>query len=50
MRRRRISLRRACGGLNYYFGSKEHLIQKFHAGTQAEHRALAATTLARETS
>ncbi|MFE9653399.1 TetR family transcriptional regulator [Micromonospora sp. NPDC006431] len=38
----------AVGNAYYYFGSKEHLIQEFYAGTQHEHRAAAAPTLARE--
>jgi AcrR family transcriptional regulator len=38
----------AVGNAYYYFGSKEHLIQEFYNGTQAEHRAAAAPTLSRE--
>ncbi|WP_089156872.1 TetR family transcriptional regulator [Micromonospora sp. NBS 11-29] len=38
----------AVGNAYYYFGSKEHLIQEFYAGTQHEHRAEAAPVLARE--
>lgn len=39
----------AVGNAYYYFGSKEHLIQEFYNGTQAEHRAAAQRVLARET-
>ncbi|MFG1800031.1 TetR family transcriptional regulator [Micromonospora carbonacea] len=39
----------AVGNAYYYFGSKDHLIQEFYAGTQVEHRAAAAAVLARET-
>ncbi|MCT2279548.1 TetR family transcriptional regulator [Micromonospora chalcea] len=38
----------AVGNAYYYFGSKEHLVQEFYAGTQREHRATAAPVLARE--
>jgi AcrR family transcriptional regulator len=38
----------AVGNAYYYFDSKEHLIQEFYAGTQAEHRGRAAAALARE--
>lgn len=38
----------AVGNAYYYFGSKEHLIQEFYAGTQQEHRAAAAAVLDRE--
>ncbi|MFF3854023.1 TetR family transcriptional regulator [Micromonospora sp. NPDC002575] len=39
----------AVGNTYYYFGSKDHLIQEFYAGTQVEHRAAAAAVLTRET-
>ncbi|MFF0819122.1 TetR family transcriptional regulator [Micromonospora haikouensis] len=39
----------AVGNAYYYFGSKDHLIQEFYAGTQVEHRAAAAAVLAQET-
>jgi AcrR family transcriptional regulator len=38
----------AVGNAYYYFGSKEHLIQEFYAGTQAEHRKRAAEALRTE--
>lgn len=38
----------AVGNAYYYFGSKDHLIQEFYAGTQVEHRAAAAPVLSRE--
>lgn len=38
----------AVGNAYYYFGSKEHLIQEFYAGTQVEHRAAATPVLDRE--
>ncbi|MBU8859257.1 MULTISPECIES: TetR family transcriptional regulator [unclassified Micromonospora] len=38
----------AVGNAYYYFGSKEHLVQEFYAGTQREHREAAAPVLARE--
>jgi AcrR family transcriptional regulator len=38
----------AVGNAYYYFGSKEHLIQEFYAGTQAEHRKRAAEVLRTE--
>ncbi|MEV7226626.1 TetR family transcriptional regulator [Polymorphospora sp. NPDC051019] len=38
----------AVGNAYYYFGSKEHLIQEFYAGTQVEHRAAATPVLRRE--
>ncbi|MFU8871046.1 TetR family transcriptional regulator [Micromonospora sp. SL4-19] len=38
----------AVGNAYYYFDSKEHLIQGFYADTQHEHRAAAASVLARE--
>ncbi|MEV4757090.1 TetR family transcriptional regulator [Micromonospora sp. NPDC049559] len=38
----------AVGNAYYYFGSKEHLIQRFYVDSQAEHRAGAAALLARE--
>jgi AcrR family transcriptional regulator len=39
----------AVGNAYYYFDSKEHLIQEFYAGTQAEHRSRSAEVLRRET-
>jgi AcrR family transcriptional regulator len=38
----------AVGNAYYYFGSKDHLMQEFYAGTQTEHRAAAAPVLDRE--
>ena len=38
----------AVGNAYYYFGSKEHLIQEFYAGTQAEHRKRATEVLRTE--
>lgn len=38
----------AVGNAYYYFGSKEHLIQEFYAGTQAEHRRRAQEVLRSE--
>ena len=38
----------AVGNAYYYFGSKEHLIQEFYAGTQAEHRKRAIEVLRTE--
>ena len=40
----------AVGNAYYYFPSKEHLVQEFYLGVQAEHRAAAAATLRAETS
>jgi len=39
----------AVGNAYYYFGSKEHLIQEFYAGTQVEHRSRSRAVLDRET-
>jgi len=39
----------AVGNAYYYFPSKEHLIQEFYLGTQAEHDRAAAPVLAGET-
>jgi AcrR family transcriptional regulator len=39
----------AVGNAYYYFDSKEHLIQEFYSGSQAEHRAAAGPVLAVET-
>jgi len=36
------------GNAYYYFGSKEHLIQEFYTGTQAEHRRRAQAVLRTE--
>jgi AcrR family transcriptional regulator len=38
----------AVGNAYYYFGSKEHLIQEFYTGTQAEHRRRAQAVLRTE--
>ncbi|PTA46802.1 TetR/AcrR family transcriptional regulator [Micromonospora sp. RP3T] len=38
----------AVGNAYYYFGSKEHLVQEFYTDIQREHRAAAASVLARE--
>jgi AcrR family transcriptional regulator len=39
----------AVGNAYYYFDSKEHLIQEFYSGSQAEHRRAAEDVLATET-
>ncbi|HEY6595791.1 MAG TPA: TetR family transcriptional regulator [Asanoa sp.] len=38
----------AVGNAYYYFASKEHLIQEFYSGSQAEHRNRSAQVLRRE--